>query len=246
MNKSLVLLLLIFSPISMGNEIQVFVSKSTQVSLIELYTSQGCSSCPVADQWISEFKTKPKLWQDVIPLAFHVDYWNYLGWKDKFAKPAYSQRQRLHHRQGHVDSVYTPGFIIDGKEWRGFFNPLIRSRYPMPEKEVGILVLTKDHYTLNLELRASAKQKGELIANIAYLVTDITVPIKRGENKGKTLEHNFVVLKHATAELKRGSGIENIYHWTIRQKAPKEATAIAAWISKENDLSPIQAVAGWL
>lgn len=246
MSKALTLLLLVISPLALSSEIKVYTSTSKQTSLIELYTSEGCSSCPVADKWISEFRSNPKLWQDVIPLAFHVDYWNYLGWKDKFAKPNNSERQRLHQRQGHIDSVYTPGFVIDGKEWRGFFNPLTRAIYPKNKREVGILILTKDNHKLDLELNAIQVQNDELIANIAYLATDIAVPINGGENKGKTLKHNFVVLKHATASLKRGSGKQKIYHWTIRQKAPKNATAIAAWISSKKDLSPIQAVAGWL
>ena len=68
-------------------------SPAEQVGLLELYTSEGCSSCPPADRWLSKLKGEPKLWRNIIPLAFHVDYWDYIGWEDRFASPAYTARQ---------------------------------------------------------------------------------------------------------------------------------------------------------
>ena len=93
-------------------------SSNTQVSLLELYTSEGCSSCPLADRWVSSLKDDPKLWKEFIPLSFHVDYWDYIGWKDRFASPAYSRRQKQYAQQGAVSTVYTPGFLNNGQEWR--------------------------------------------------------------------------------------------------------------------------------
>ena len=95
-------------------------STAKQVALIELYTSEGCSSCPPADKWLTSLKSSPDLWTQWVPVAFQVDYWNYLGWDDAFAKPAFSNRQRLYNRQQSI-STYTPGFIVDGREWRGWF-----------------------------------------------------------------------------------------------------------------------------
>jgi len=87
-----------------------FNSGNKKVALVELYTSQGCSSCPPADEWLNTLKDKPGLWSKFVPVAFHVDYWDYLGWKDSFSKKEYSSRQRLHRKQGNVKVVYTPGF----------------------------------------------------------------------------------------------------------------------------------------
>jgi len=74
-------------PIAVFAETAVtFTSPSQQTTLLELYTSEGCSSCPPADQWLSTLKNNPRLWKEIIPVAFHVDYWNDLGWKDEFSR----------------------------------------------------------------------------------------------------------------------------------------------------------------
>ena len=89
--------------------------------LVELFTSEGCSSCPPADAWISQLKESPDLWKKIVPVAFHVDYWNNLGWRDRFAKPEFTARQRRYVAAWGGDSVYTPGFVVNGKEWRDWF-----------------------------------------------------------------------------------------------------------------------------
>src|SRR5437867_10582189 len=71
-----------------------FQSQQNRTALLELYTSEGCSSCPPAEAWLSKLKDAPGLWRDFVPIAFHVDYWDSLGWKDPFAIKAYSERQR--------------------------------------------------------------------------------------------------------------------------------------------------------
>src|SRR3977135_776940 len=70
-----------------------FESKPARNHLIELYTSEGCSSCPPAEEWMSGLKNQPRLWQDIVPVAFHVDYWDHLGWKDSFASKIWNERQ---------------------------------------------------------------------------------------------------------------------------------------------------------
>lgn len=96
----------------------VIESPPERVALLELYTSEGCSSCPPADRWLSELKTNNELWTRVVPVAFHVDYWDYLGWPDRFAAASFSNRQREYALQGAVSTVYTPGLIYNGSEWR--------------------------------------------------------------------------------------------------------------------------------
>ncbi len=82
-----------------------FTSPETRVTLLELYTSEGCSSCPPADRWLSGLRDDPRLWREVVPVAFHVDYWDAIGWPDRFASAAHSERQRTYARSGHVGSV---------------------------------------------------------------------------------------------------------------------------------------------
>jgi hypothetical protein len=103
-------------------ETTTFESGETQTSLIELFTSEGCSSCPPAEKWLSAFNSNPDLWKKVVPVAFHVDYWNHLGWCDRFSKPEFTLRQQQYAAGWGGDSVYTPGFVVNGREWRDWFS----------------------------------------------------------------------------------------------------------------------------
>src|SRR3954465_2646270 len=98
----------------------VIRSGPQRVSLIELYTSEGCSSCPPAEEWLSSLRNDPRLWQSFVPVAFHVDYWDRLGGKKRFARPEFTARQRTYAAGASATTVYTPGFLIDGHEWRGW------------------------------------------------------------------------------------------------------------------------------
>ena len=99
-----------------------FQSGPQRVSLLEVYTSEGCSSCPPAESWLGELKNQDRLWKEIVPVAFHVDYWDGLGWKDRFAREEYTSRQRAYSAAWGTSSVYTPGFVFDGAEWQGWFN----------------------------------------------------------------------------------------------------------------------------
>src|SRR5262249_27401056 len=95
-----------------------FQSSEVQTALVELYTSEGCSSCPPAEAWLSRLKDDSALWKNFVPVAFHVDYWDYLGWRDPWAATSFSERQRSYADSWSAVSVYTPGFVLNGKEWR--------------------------------------------------------------------------------------------------------------------------------
>src|SRR5581483_3259392 len=94
-------------------------SGDSQASLIELFSSEGCSSCPPAEEWLSGLQTSNGLWKEFVPVSFHVDYWDYLGWKDKWASPEFTRRQRSYASLFNSDSVYTPEFVLNGREWKG-------------------------------------------------------------------------------------------------------------------------------
>ncbi|BDU46278.1 DUF1223 domain-containing protein [Vibrio nigripulchritudo] len=211
---------------------QTWTHEGQPAQLVELFTSEGCSSCPPADRFLSKFQSSAKLWKDIIPVAFHVDYWDYLGWKDEFAHPAYSQRQRLYRAYGSLSSVYTPGFVVDGNEWRGFF-----SRSQLPAREVndrGALTLNKegDSFRLNYD------QNGRYTAHLVLLAMDERTKIAAGENRGRELEHDFVVLNkyQLTSEKK----------WNFNDvMVANNADAVAVWLTKGNQSQPVQTVAGY-
>lgn len=83
-----------FATLADAEEALVFTSAPARVTLLELYSSEGCSSCPLADAWVNSLQAGPGLWTQLVPVVFHVDYWDYIGWKDRFATPAFTDRQR--------------------------------------------------------------------------------------------------------------------------------------------------------
>ncbi len=126
----------------------VFTSSEKQTTILELYTSEGCSSCPPADKWLSQLKNEQGLWHDFIPMAFHVDYWDYIGWKDRFASPQYTNRQKQYSQQQSLKTIYTPGFIYNGKEWRNWFGKRhldLSQQTDMP----GMLTISIEQQTLH-------------------------------------------------------------------------------------------------
>src|SRR5574339_14875 len=110
MRKVLMLLFLCLTANLMSAGPIQFHSSTNRTALLELYTSEGCSSCPPAEAWLSRLKSDARLWKDFVPVAFHVDYWDYLGWRDPFGAAEYSERQRGYAAQWKSRSVYTPGF----------------------------------------------------------------------------------------------------------------------------------------
>ena len=103
-------------------------STTTRVSVLELYTSEGCSSCPPADRWVSALSAKGFTPDRVIPLAFHVDYWDQLGWPDRMAKAQFSARQRMQAARHRAKVIYTPQLLLNGADYRSYFFRISASR----------------------------------------------------------------------------------------------------------------------
>ncbi len=219
-------------------------SPGPRVSLLELYTSEGCSSCPPADRWISELRDDPRLWREVVPVAFHVDYWDYIGWNDRFASPEFGARQREYARSRHVSTVYTPGFVLAGKEWRSWFVlPVLRLNNT---KQAGRLRLSVNAGQGSLEFTPSQPVPDTLEVHVAILGFDLTTDVKAGENANRTLEHNFVVLGYRRLASTRQDSMHTASFALPDVTVPSDRKAIAAWVSRRDDLRPIQAVGGWL
>src|ERR1700720_1934718 len=114
----------------------VFESGPARVHLLELFTSEGCSSCPPTEGWIAQLKKDGGLWRDFVPLAFHVDYWDHLGWRDPFASKEWTARQYRYSASWKNDGVYTPGFVLDGRESQARSVPMSSTDKP------GVLKIT--------------------------------------------------------------------------------------------------------
>ncbi len=215
-------------------------SGSRQNILIELYTSQGCSSCPPAERWLGALQDDPRLWKSIIPVAFHVDYWDYIGWKDHLADPAYSARQRRYHREQAISTVYTPGFVVNGKEWRRWFG-----LHSLPEESGrgGILSANIHGQQLRVTYLPPKDEQGPFALNIALLGVGLTAEVTRGENAGRKLPQDFVVLQYLTL-----SPEEARWHTALPalKKPQGGRLAIAIWVQRRDSLTPLQAVGGWL
>lgn len=219
-------------------------SPPQRVSLLELYTSEGCSSCPPADRWLSNLKNDPRLWKQVVPIAFHVDYWDYIGWPDRFATKAAGQRQQAYARHRRIGSVYTPGLVVAGKEWRGWFSrPVLNLG---KAREVGRLRLQVNGPDLNGEFESRHNHTAKLVLHVARLGFGLRTRVRAGENEGRELEHDFVVLGYRIYPM-TGQGLRYQVQGRLpgsSQQAPREA--LATWVSVAGDPYPIQAAGGWL
>ena len=235
--KSLLIPLVVHLPAVHAGDLQSFSSGTGRATTIELFTSEGCSSCPPADGWLSQLKSDPRLWNQIVPMAFHVDYWDYIGWNDRFATPAYSTRQRNHKSQGNIRSVYTPGFVVNGSEWRGWFR---RTALPLADGGAQQLRVEVDGSSVEAVYGGAPEP---LVLNIALLGFNLSNQVSSGENSGRRLSHDFVVLQHQTKLSDNGS-------WQLELplivESPVETKGIAAWVSYPDSLKPLQATGGWL
>lgn len=231
--------LLLCPPVQAQSSMNVS-SGVTATPVLELFTSQGCSSCPPAERWMSELKDHPALWTGLIPLAFHVDYWDSLGWPDPFANPGYSARQRAYNQIGASRAVYTPGFILAGREWRGWFQ---RQPLNLPSAPaVGKLTLQLEGDSIHLTFAANQPLPEGMTAYVARLGFGLRSDVTRGENAGRILEHDFVVLSLQQI----GASSANQWQTQLQTDSRGERQALVAWLSSPGQPQPYQAVAGWL
>jgi hypothetical protein len=225
-----------------------FASGPAPVALIELFTSEGCSSCPPADAWLGGLRDRPGLWSQFIPVQFHVDYWDGLGWKDRLARREYTQRQYAYASAWGARNVYTPCFVRNGREWKPEWGSSDTAGAP-----AGTLALDCPDgggWVASFAPAPGVPQApGGFEVHLAHLGFGISSRVTAGENGGATLEHDFVVLGirsvalvrnsadgvlKATVELPQAAGVAFAHH------------AVAAWVTQGGSLTPVQATGGWL
>jgi hypothetical protein len=219
-----------------------FESTESRVALLELFTSEGCSSCPPAEKWLSALKDSHGLWNEFVPVAFHVDYWDYLGWHDQWGSSQFSARQHAYVSSWHGDSVYTPGFVLNGKEWSDWSS----SKEPRSSKtKAGVLkVSSQDLTRWNVTFTPAIPATGEYEVHAALLANSLTSDVKAGENRGRRLNHDFVATDFGSSPLKANADkLEG--QFTVTQ-GPTSRHALGVWITHKGALEPLQAVGGWL
>ncbi len=228
---------------SVAAEPVTFSSGESRVTLLELYTSQGCSSCPPADRWLRGLRDDERLWTEIVPVALHVDYWDYIGWKDRFADPEHSRRQRSYQRRGAANSVYTPGFFANGSEWTGWFR---RQDLTLPDDSPGVLDVSVVSDEARILFTPGASTGETLEVFVAILGMGLEMDIHAGENHGRKLRHDFVALHLDAVAMQANAGkhIARIALPVIDSEA--ERLSIAVWVTRNGGTEVLQSTGGYL
>jgi len=178
-------------------------SGTQRVAVVELFTSQGCSSCPPTDRYVSELPAKGLASDRLIVLAMHVDYWNRLGWRDPFSQAAFTERQREISGRKKAGYLYTPQLVLDGQD-----HPQRRSGDDLPGKVAAInrqaaqarisieAVRVGNGLQVSAQTRlspAAAANASSLRSFVAVYENGVSTVVRTGENAGKTLKNDFIV-----------------------------------------------------
>lgn len=233
----------LFSCSALAADSIVVSSGDKQTAVVELYTSEGCSSCPPADRWLSQLIEIPKDELDVLALAFHVDYWDYLGWKDRFSSATYTSRQRQLGANNLQRTIYTPEFFVNGMEARGASNILDKIRQANQQQSPLDLRLTvsRDKTDLLLELQSPGERDTIGQIHHRYLVyeNNLSTDVKRGENSGEVLKHAQVVRYMSKARSLRE---QNRYRIEIDPDWQLEHVGVAVLVTSPGNRHYLQAL----
>ena len=176
-------------------------------ALVELFTSEGCSSCPAAEAVLADVHQKYK--DNVYVMEFHVDYWNYLGWEDVYSAKTYSQRQQRYVQALHLNSAYTPQAVVNGKSEvvgsnRQRLQALIDDN--LGRAQTGQIQLSAKASGGNVVIAYTVANAGNAVLNIALVQKKALTDVRKGENSGKKLAHLNVVRDLKTLPLAQSSG----------------------------------------
>ncbi len=224
------LLVILTSLVSLRLEAQ----QVDKISLVELYSSEGCSSCPPAEESLYNLKSHKNLWKTFVPINFHVDYWNRLGWVDVFSNKKFTDRQHTYASVWRTTRVYTPAFVLDGLE-KGSRLPAFKESRVKSDQRINVEKTSEN----TLRVRLSSKNSQQFKLNFALLANGIESVVKSGENAGRTLKHNFVVM-----ELREEPMNEVHEFKIIKPNASYKSLSYAVWISDKATSVVVQAAGG--
>ena len=172
------------------------------IVVVELFTSEGCSSCPPADKLLSKIVSQSHEEVEVLGLSFHVSYWDYIGWKDPYASQGFVSRQRTYARKFYNSSTYTPQMVVNGKhefvgsnqsEWRDVFDKERKKTF-LSTLEISSVSIQNNQ----LSVTVSSPKIEKSLLNVAIVEKGLSQNVTRGENRGKVLLHSNVVRAYAS------------------------------------------------
>ena len=195
---------------------------------------------------VARLKDKSGLWSEFVPVAFHVDYWNNLGWRDKWSSQQYSDRQRHYAGMGGSDNIYTPEFVLNGKEWHNWFG--LKGAPGLSGGNAGVLkISSEDMHTWQVDFNAATGGELGYEANSALLVSGLGSDVNAGENSGRHLTHDFAVIMLTNRPLvRKKDGFQGDFVMDTAQKPLEGTLAVAVWVTPAGRMEPVQSVGGWL
>ncbi len=225
-------------------------SPANTVALVELYTSEGCDSCPPADRWLSSLGARGYAPDRVVPVSLHVDYWDYIGWKDPYARQAHSARQRKMAQLARAAMVYTPQVLLQGQDFRGWagssFDAAVAKINARPAKARISLSLDtgrKDAFEVGAaaELENASSDAAMALFLGAY-ENKLVSEVKAGENRGKTLPHDYVVLQWVGPLEFKGGKLAERHTLPLLPKAVPAHSGVVAFVQNRANAEVFQAL----
>jgi hypothetical protein len=183
-------------PTSAATAVPLIRTTKTPI-LVELFTAEGCSSCPPAEALLAKYQNEqPFEDAELITLAFHVDYWDYIGWKDKYASPLFTQRQRVYDRKFRTGKIYTPQMIVDGNiEFIGSREKdALKAFKKAAQTDKASITLAVDGEKISVSVKNLTSEEISTLY-IAVAEDNLNSDIRNGENAGRNLTHLSVVRK---------------------------------------------------
>jgi hypothetical protein len=181
------------------------LAEGTSKVVVELFTSQGCSSCPPADAYLGQLASEP----DVIALALHVDYWDYIGWTDQFGSPQFTERQKAYARAEGHRTIYTPQMIVNGVERVEGANPeKVESdiRQHLSQPQPVSLTLARQGSSLSIKAAADGALPGPVRVQLVRYQPMESVSIDYGENAGSVVDYHNIVTEWRVLGIWTGEG----------------------------------------
>jgi len=228
-------------------------SGDKRVSLIELYTSEGCSSCPPADKWLSRLSANGDLKSKVVPLSLHVDYWNYIGWQDPYSGPQYTQRQREIAHRNNLRTIYTPQVVLNGQDFRAWHRQNMSRTLGNLNNRPALADLKLEWNSegsansiktaISADLASGAGTPSDHILFLAVYENDIKSRVNAGENDGRLLEHDNVVREMYALPFSKKRSINQSVALSLKPDWNRSKLGIAVFVQNRRNGEIMQALA---
>ena len=220
-------------------------------ALVELYTSEGCNSCPPADRWLQGLAAQGFAPERVVPLSLHVNYWDYIGWKDPYAQQRFTDRQRKLAQVMHARVIYTPQVVLQGKDFRRWHAPgafeqaVAKINERPPAARIALRLEAGRPETLLTEVRAElldAAQAPDAALYLASYENKLVSRVAAGENRGRTLSHDYVVFEWVGPIPFTAGRIAEKRALPLLPKAVPAHSGVAAFVQNRRTAEVLQAL----